>query len=119
MPELPELLQENPQMVAVPVDIRGPVMVIPVGSRSAPAFSQVLNGAYQNVLSGLDHKRRRATLIGDGEWDYSHSGVPGSGCRIPADVPVVIEHGDAVYAREHAGAGATVTLAVIVEVWAD
>jgi hypothetical protein len=118
VPELAELQQRDAIPVAVPVRPDGPVETHELPSRSAPAFAVVLGPGLSNVLSGLDRKRKRATLLADGPWRYSHS-RSSPGVYWPADVPLMISHGDAVWAAEHSSAEGTVTLSVIVEVWAD
>lgn len=115
VPDLQELQQTDSAPVVVPVRTDGPVETHELPSRSAPAFEQTLDTRMRSVLSGLDLKRKRATLIADGAWRYSHS-ASSTGCAWPADVPLVITHGDAVYAAAEAD---TVQLSVIVEVWAD
>jgi hypothetical protein len=117
-PELAELQQTDSAPVVVPVRQDGPVETHELPSRQAPAFEQTLEVTLRSVLSGLDLKRKRALLLGDDVWIYSHS-ASSPGVRWPADVPLVITHGDAVYAAAHPDAQGVVTLSVIAEVWAD
>lgn len=114
-PELEELQQHDVPIPAVPVNVIGPVTVHQLPARSGPAFAQPLTTDFQRVLS-VDLKRARANLIGSAAWQYSRTGAAGSGVPWPIAVPLVIEHGDSVYARVTTE---TATLSVITEVWAD
>lgn len=116
-PDLAQLQQRDDMPVVVPVRQDGPVEVHPLPARSAPAFQQSLDAVLRNVLSA-DLKRKRAVLIGNDTWLYSHSAT-GRGVLWPGLVPLEITHGDAVYAAEHPDATNPVNLSVIVEVWAD
>lgn len=113
--------REEPALLVVPVRPVGPVTVQVLPARIGPAFTQGLNTSWQSVL-GNDLKRRRATLLlvsstAADTWLYSRT-QGGSGVPWPANVPLVLEHADAVYAQIGPGNPAA-TLSVITEVWAD
>lgn len=102
-------------LVVIPVQPVGPVPVQNLPARCGAAFSHPLDTAFSNVL-GADPKRRRVVLIGSDAWEYSRTGTAGSGVAWPADVPLVLEHCDAIRARVPTSTG---TLSVIAETWAD
>ncbi len=114
-PELEELQQHDVPIPAVPVNVIGPVTVHELPSRSGPAFAHPLTTTFQHVLYA-DLKRARASLLGSAAWEYSRTGAAGSGVPWPISVPLVIEHGDSVWARV---VSETATLSVITEIWAD
>jgi hypothetical protein len=112
-PDLQQL-QQRDEDPAVPVRTAGPVETHELPSRSAQPSSMTLTTTMQHVL-GADLKRKRATLVADDDWRYSTT-RSGPGVRWPADVPLLIEHADAVYAKVSAD---TAELSVISETWAD
>ncbi len=114
MPDVPDLLQRDDYLPAVPVRITGPLVVQMAPSRRGPAFSQDLATTFQHVL-GADPKRRRAVLIGSVDWLY-RTATSGGGVPWPQDVPLVLEHADQVFAAVPTSTG---QLSVITEVWAD
>lgn len=117
VPELAELQQADPVGPAVPVTPDGPVEVHTLPARRGPAFSMTLSTTTQSVLSA-DLKRKRAVLVADGAWIYSHSSN-GIGVTWPANVPLEITHADSVFATADPDEMPPVTLGVIVEIWAD
>lgn len=114
MPDVPELLQRDVELPAVPVRHDGPLIVQIAPSLRGPAFSMALATTFQHVL-GADPKRRRAVLLADEAWLY-RTATSGGGVPWPADMPLYLEHADQVYAATPTG---TATLTVITEIWAD
>lgn len=102
-------------LLTVPVRAVAPVPVSVLPARCGAAFKEPLSTAFSRVL-GADPKRRRTVLCGTEAWEYSRTGNSGSGVPWPADVPLILEHCDAVYARVPTSTG---ELAVIAEVWAE
>lgn len=113
-PDVPDLLQREVDLPAVPVRHDGPLVVQMAPSLRGPAFVQALSTTFQHIL-GADPKRRRTILLGDADWLYRTS-TSGNGVPWPADVPLVLEHADQIYA---ATPTSTANLTVITEVWAD
>ncbi len=102
-------------LLTIPVRAVAPVPVSILPARCGAAFKDGLGTSFSKVL-GPDPKRRRTVLCGDADWEYSRSGATGSGVPWPADVPLVLEHCDAVYARVPTSTG---NLSVIAETWAE
>ncbi len=114
MPDVPELLQRDVDLPAVPVRVDGPLIVQLAPSLRGPAFPMTLGTVFQHVL-GADPKRRRCILLADEAWLYRTS-TSGGGVPWPADTALYLEHADQVYAATPTG---TATLTVITEIWAD
>lgn len=111
-PEIEDQDQEQAAalpMVAVPVKVEGPVVVMTLPSRMGPAFFHTLSTVMTHIL-GPDKRRKRVTLISDVDWVYSQQ-MQGGGVPWYAKVALVLEHADVIYAKS-ANAG---TLTVIAE----
>lgn len=115
MPDVDQLRQEDEPLPAVPVRQVEPITVHNLPSRVGPMFSEDLSTDFVKILPS-DVKRKRATLLASVAWEISRSGSVSSGVPWSANVPLVIEHCDTVYARVPTGTG---ELSVITEVWAD
>lgn len=116
-PELDEVLAEEPAALpvpCVPVRVDGPVTVQELPAMRAAPFSTALATTFQKIL-GRDPKRRRVVLLGDANWIYSSTGQ-GGGITWPSNVALVLENGDAVYAKLPTGTG---NLQTVPEYWAD
>ena len=113
-PDVPDLLQREVALPAVPVRHDGPLVVQLAPSLRGPAFVQDLSTTFQHVL-GADPKRRRTILLGSVDWLYRTSSS-GAGVPWPQDVPLILEHADQIYAAVPTSTG---QLTVITEVWAD
>lgn len=123
VPETEEEIHQEvmPALISVPVHLDRPATVQLLPSRVGPAFVTGLNSNWQSVLN-RDPKRRRAVLMlasatASDTWLYSRT-QGGAGVPWPANVPLVLEHADAVYASVGPGNPAT-TLTAITEMWAD
>jgi hypothetical protein len=117
-PDLPELQQRDLAIPpVVPVVIQGPVLTRAQPARSGPAFPQALTDRVEQVLAA-DPRRSRATMVSGDDWLYMQSS---NGQRLPwpADVPLVILHGDAVWATRAAAAEQDGILSVVTEIYAD
>lgn len=114
-PELGEVLQEEPTLPTLPVNVNGPVQTRQLPSRIGGSIKEPLTTAFSRVLYA-DLKRRRAVLVADVDWEYSRTGNSGSGVPWYAKVPLVIEHADEVNARVPTSTG---TLSIIAETWAE
>lgn len=117
-PLLEELHQLEPEVVlAVPpvvVKTDGPVLTHELPARLGVVAEFGLTTTWILVV-GVDLKRKRLTLVCDVDWRVSHS-QSSTGGTWPADVPLVLSHASAVYAKVSTGTG---TLTVIPEEWAD
>jgi hypothetical protein len=109
-PDIDTQEQTPAALPAVPVVVNGPVSVLQLPRRKGPILKNTLTTAGQHVL-GPDPRRCRAVLICDVDWQYQHQ-IQGAGVPWYSKVPLVIEHGDAVYASVPTGTG---TLTVICE----
>lgn len=117
-PDLDDVQQIEEPAIPLPVSVQvdGPVIVHQLPSRTGPVTAEILSTTVGKVLS-VDPKRRRAVICGTGDWYVSHANSSSSGGLWPAEVPLVLEHGDAVYAYV-VGMGAS-TLTIVTEYWAD
>jgi len=117
-PDLDDVQQIEEPAIAIPVSVQvdGPVVVHQLPSRTGPVTTEILSTTPVKVLSA-DPKRRRAVICGTGDWYVSHINSASGGGVWPEVVPLVIEHGDAVYAYV-VGMGAS-TLTIVTEYWAD
>lgn len=116
-PDLAEV-QQRPDpdaLLVLPARLVEPAAVQVLPARAGAAFVQPLNTQFAHVL-GQDPKRRRVVLLGSADWEYSRTGNSGSGVPWPTDVPLVLEHCDAIYARVPTSTG---QLSVIAESWAE
>lgn len=117
-PDLDDVQQIEEPAIEVPVSVQvdGPVIVHQLPSRTGPVIAEPLTTAPLKILAA-DPKRRRAVICGTGDWYVSHAQSAASGGLWPDSVPLVLEHGDAVYAYV-VGEGAA-TLTIVTEYWAD
>lgn len=115
VPDVDEVLQEEPRHITVPVRVEGIVNTTRVPARAVSTSTTPITDVFANVLS-RDPGRARVLLCSDVAWQYSRSGATGSGVTLPANTVVELQNGEAVYARATGGFG---TLGAIVERWAD
>ena len=121
-PELDDVQQrEVPSLACVPVRIEGPVRVLNLPNRFGGLSSDVLmasdaTNARPIRILDADQRRAVATLIGSDAW-YMMRQSTGTRAPIPANVPVVVTHAEAVWALGQAGK--TVTLTAIQEFYAN
>jgi hypothetical protein len=114
-PELEEVQQRAPQPTeSVPVHVVGTIIARFAPNKIGPAHSIELDTTRAAVLSE-DERRAVAILLCDADWLYS-AGKLAELVRWPADVPLPISHGGAVWAKVSTGTG---TLTVIPEFFAD
>lgn len=120
-----EVLQEDsaPDVEAVLVRFNGPQPVHDQPSRAGAPFSQIVNAAGDTIL-GADLRRKRTVIIStDNPFYYSTKSQArpstASACLWPANVPLELHNGDAVWCAYASGANNVSTLGVVVELYAD
>jgi len=121
-PDVAELLQEELTRKAVPVQVNAPVTTHELPSRTARYYTETIGEDLARILHP-DPKRKKGFIMlpGDPATDtfvVSHTSGAGSGAPWPANVPLPISHWDSVWAAAPEGAE-SVTLTVVIEVWAD
>ncbi len=115
-PPLTEVLQEEYPVVALPVHPTGPTTTHELPSRCGAAETRTLTvGTFVEIL-GQDLRRKRTILLADQDWQYARKASDTHGVYWPARVPLVLQHGDSIYAAASTNAG---NLTVITETWAD
>jgi len=102
-----------PAIDAVAVAVDGVVNVRNVPNKKGASTSTTIGTTPQKVLWD-DDRRAVATLICESEFSLMNKNS-GMAARWPADVPCVITHTSAVWAKS----AATAELTVITESWAD
>lgn len=114
-PELAELQQEESTLPAVDVRVVGPVQSQHVPNRLGQIDKVFLaaNAAAEQLLSG-DLRRARATLISTTAFNIRRK-RSGASAAWPANVALVVTHGDEMWGS--ATSDATVT--VVTEFYAD
>lgn len=122
-PAEPQVHQEDQAaLIVVPVKAVGKVAVQQVPSRTGAVAAETLNSTSWAQVLGQDLKRRRAVLLlfstTAGDFVLVSRQRGGGGVQWPANVPLVLEHGDQLYAQVPTGQTAAV-LTVITETWAD
>ena len=114
-PDLDELNQEAPAGVRVPVEVHGQVLTHELPAKRVQESTDLISaGAWTHVLPKTP-KRKRAVLLGDVPFRVSFTGT-GSGMAWPANVPLVLEHDQAVHVQASTG---VVALSHMSELWAD
>jgi hypothetical protein len=120
-----EVLQEDtaPDVEAVLVRFNGPQPVHDQPSRAGAPFTQVVDKSGDTIL-GKDPRRKRAVIISsDNPFYYSITQRPNAStansCLWPANVPMELRNGDAVWCAYASGASNVSTLGVVVELYAD
>lgn len=114
MPDIGTVLQEDTEVIAVPVTHDGPITTHELPSRGGPVLDFELTTVNQLII-GADLKRKRVTLVCASAWRVSHS-MNSAGAPWPANVPLVLHHAGPIYASVAAN---TAVLTVIPEEWAD
>lgn len=115
-PPLTEVLQEEYPVEALPVHATGPTTTHELPSRCGTAESRAITvGTFTEIL-GQDLKRKRTILLGDQDWQYARKASDTHGAFWPAKVPLILQHGDTIYAAASTNSG---NLTVITETWAD
>lgn len=125
-PELEAVQQEEADdgrlMVPVRVlEVAGPVRVQVLPSRHGVSRSWTTNATDPEPvpLLGADLRRRRASIVATGAAVYvgeREMVKAGAAALWPADVPLIVEHTEQLYARAATG---TATVSVVSENWAD
>jgi len=113
-PDLDDLQQRQPVIPAVAVEVQGAVRVHRLPSRNSTVTTETLTDGVVTHVLGADLGRARATLVCASSWFYMRAKT-GVQAPIPAGVPIVIEHADAVYATI---TGSAAVLTTIAEMWA-
>ncbi len=123
--DIADVLQEKeaPDIEAVLVRFNGPQPVHDQPSKAGAPFSQVVGPAGDTIL-GKDPRRKRTVIIStDNPFYYSTSAQAkpstASACLWPANVPLELHNGDAVWCAYASGANNLSTLGVVVELYAD
>ena len=127
--ELPEPLDpqdvDQAQVIGPAILVRpdGPITVHNLPAKAGPVeFDTVASTGWIKVLN-RDPKRKRATLIATGTvadqtasvmFNRASSGT--SGAPWPLNVPLVVEHGDELYAR---AVTTSVVVSRLTEIWAS
>lgn len=116
-----EIQQREPDLAVVPVKVLDPVTMFRLPARKWSAFTVTLSTTFQQIASGPDFKRSAIYLSFDGDMKLSFTGASGSGATLHAlaggTVPMVeLPITAPIYAAAVSG---TVTLGVIIALWAD
>lgn len=113
VPDVGELLQEAPELPAVPVTVElGTVYRLP--ARRTIVSSDAV-GTTSVGIAPSNPRRSRITILADAEIWLARDSLS-TGCRWPADVPFVGEHADSVFVRAETG---TAVVSCVQELWAD
>lgn len=123
-PDLPELQQREVfELPSVPVRIDGPAQVNTLPSRRFSVSQEPVGASTANATRVLtnDPTRRRAIILfrsgTSTDFFLVQSASTGQGVAWPANVPLVMDHCDEVYAK--GGAAEAISLSVLIESWAD
>jgi hypothetical protein len=118
-PEIEDVYQEEPSPFStVPVHIEGPVQVHELPARRAQMKTDVVSNSGWTPLLPETPKRKRLVMIStDKSFYLSIDGTGVSGFLWPANVALVLEHTQRVYAMSADPAGSTISHCS--ELWAD